>query len=72
MISYKVLILIYLIISYILSFIFMMSWVIGDLRYNRKVVKKDIIIGFLLFPLALPFMISYLFYQELLKNMEDL
>ena len=72
MISYKVLILIYLIISYILSFIFMMSWIIGDLRYNRKVVKKDIIIGFLLFPLALPFMISYLFYQELLKNMEDL
>ena len=72
MISYKVLILSYLIISYILGFIFMMSWIIGDLRYNRKVVKRDIIIGFLLFPLALPFMTSYLFYQELLKNIEDL
>lgn len=72
MISYKVLILSYLIISYILGFIFMMSWIIGDLRYNRKVVKRDIIIGFLLFPLALPFMASYLFYQELLKNIEDL
>lgn len=72
MISYKVLILIYLVIAYILGLIFMISWIIGDLRYNRTVSKRDIILGFLLFPLALPFMISYLFYQELLKNMEGL
>lgn len=72
MISYKVLILIYLVIAYILGLIFMISWIIGDLRYNRTVSKRDIILGFLLFPLALPFMIGYLFHQELLKNMEGL
>lgn len=72
MISYKVLILIYLIISYILGFIFMTSWVIGDLRYNRTVSKRDIILGFLLFPLALPFMFLHLFREELYRNLEDL
>lgn len=72
MISYKVLILIYLVIAYILGLVFMISWIIGDLRYNRTVSKRDIILGFLLFPFALPFMIGYLFHQELLKNMEGL
>ena len=72
MISYKVLILIYLIISYILGIIYMTSWVIGDLAHNKKVSKRDIIVGLLLFPIVLPFMFFHLFREELYRNLEDL
>lgn len=72
MISYKLLILCYLIISYILGIIYMISWIIGDLAHNKKVSKQDIIVGLLLFPLVLPFMFFYLFREELYRNLEGL
>ena len=72
MISYKLLILCYLIISYILGIIYMISWIIGDLAHNKKVSQRNVIVGLLLFPLALPFMFFHLFREELYRNLEDL